>query len=75
MSCKRCQKGKSWLFSRWLCVCVLTCGLANGQSQSDAGVAEGHDGSQDGQKPQAVKVWDLAEHNLEGSENEHEWVV
>lgn len=52
-----------------------TCGFANSQTQTNARVAEGHDSCYNGQEPQPVKVRDLAEQDLEGTEDQHEWVV
>ena len=52
-----------------------TCSLAQGQAKADGGVAEGHDSGQDGQEPQPVKVWNLAQQQLEGAKDDHEGIV
>ena len=52
-----------------------TCSFANGQAQANGGVPKGHDSSQDGHEPQPVKVRNLAQHNLEGSKDQHERIV
>lgn len=52
-----------------------TCSFANSKPQANGGVAEGHDRSQNRQKPQAVKVGNLTQHQLESAKNKHEGVV
>ena len=54
---------------------MATCSFADGQSKSNAGVTEGHDSSKNGQEPQPVEVWNLAQQDLESTKNQHEWVV
>ena len=56
-------------------LCHRTCHLADRESKANGGIAKGHDCSQDGQEPQPVEVWNLAEQQLEGAKDEHERVV
>ena len=62
----------STLGKRWR---DCTCGFADGEPKTNAGVAEGHDSSQDGEKPEPVKVWNLAQQDLECAKYQHEWIV
>ena len=62
----------STLGKRWR---VCTCGFADGEPKTNAGVAKGHDSSQDGEKPEPVKVGNLAQQDLECTKYQHEWIV
>lgn len=52
-----------------------TCGFANGEPEPNAGVTERHDSSHNGEKPEPVKVWNLAQQDLEGAKDQHEGIV
>ncbi len=52
-----------------------TCGLPNGQSKPNGGVAEGHDSCQNRQEPETVKVRNLTQQQLEGSKDSNEGSV
>ena len=64
---KDCTDGKRWR--------DCTRGFANGEPKTNAGVAEGHDSCHNGEKPEPVKVWNLAQQDLERAKDQHEWVV
>ena len=51
-------------------VLTHTCGLADGESQADGGVADAHAGGHNGHKGELVQIRNLAEQDLDGPKDD-----
>lgn len=49
----------------------LTDDLNNAEGEADRRIGEGHDGGEDGEPPNLIKVWDLREEDLCHAEHDH----